>query len=258
MHFLKKLVEIPQLEDPAKNYFFVHRHFYRYSKGEFVGPAIRITKTKAKITIKGTHEYEDLVQEITCKALNTDQFVISGNLETGKDLKEELSQLGLDWNLKKSTGDKKIYKAIIDDSIDKHKLLQVIEMLRSNSYLLISFNAGTSGRVTTKKRIPQPSKKKVEEDDISKRVSFCTAIIDNTEKINSLIQELVFPDFKSEMPESWKNITLTNNYIIKSIEIPKNVKNSMMMRILAIRKGKMIRSLDVDDELIEKQYNIVV
>ena len=90
MHFLKKLVETPQLEDPAKNYFFVHRHFYRYSKGEFIGPAIKITKTKAKITIKGTHEYEDLIQEITCKASSTDEFIISGNLETGKDLTEEL------------------------------------------------------------------------------------------------------------------------------------------------------------------------
>ena len=51
MHFLKKITESPILEDPAKKHLDVHRHFYRYSKGEFIGPAIKISKTSSRITI---------------------------------------------------------------------------------------------------------------------------------------------------------------------------------------------------------------
>ncbi len=258
MHFLSKIIETPELKDVAKEHFYIHRHFYRYSKGEFIGPAVLITKTSTKITIKGTHEYEDLIQEIGCKVSTTDQVTISGVLETGKDISEDLKKIGLDWKLKKSTGDKKIYKGTIEDTVDIKTLQNAIELLRATSYLLISFNSGTSVKVTTKKRIPQPSKKKVEEDDLSKRISFSTATISNTEKNNLLIEDTIFHDFKTELPESWKKATLTNNYKINEIEIPKDVQSSMMKRILAIRKGKMIRTLDVDGEVIEKQYNIIV
>ena len=260
MHFLNILIKTPQLEDPAKNHFNVHRHFYRYSKGEFLGPAVTISRTKAKITLKGTHEYEDLIQEITCKTASEDSFVIKGVLLSGKDISDIITNLGLDWKLKKSTGKTKNYKTeFLEQTINKDTLLEAIETLRENSYLLLSFNNGPSCKVTTKKRIPQPSKKKAEEDDLSKRIQFCSGIINNTDSNLNLVLDAVLSDFKSNIPENWKKLSLTNNYKITGIEIPKNIQNSMLMRVMAIRKGKMLRSLEVDgEELIENQYNISV
>ena len=259
MHFLNIIIDTPQLEDPAKNHFNVHRHFYRYSKGEFIGPALTISKTKAKITLKGTHEYEDLIQEITCKTASEDSFEIKGVLISGKDISETISNLGLDWRIKKSTGQTKNYKAEFIDTINKNTLIETIEKLRESSYLLLSFNNGPSCKVTTKKRIPQPSKKKAEDDDLSKRIQFCSGVIDNTDRNINLVLDLALSDFKSKIPENWKKLSLTNNYKITEIEIPKNIKNSMLMRIMAIRKGKMLRSLEVDaGDLIENQYSIVV
>jgi len=259
MHFLNTIVNRPQLEDPAKNHFKVHRHFYRYSKGEFLGPAITISKTKAKITLKGTHEYEDLIQEITCRTATEDSFEVKGVLITGKDISETLSNLGLEWKLKKSTGQTKNYKSEFVDTLTKDTLIETIETLRDTSYLLLSFNNGPSCKVTTKKRIPQPSKKKAEDDELSKRIQFCSGIINNTNSNMSLILDLVLPDFKSKIPDNWKKLSLTNNYRITEVEIPKNIKNSMLMRIMAIRKGKMLRSLELDNgNLVENQYNIVV
>jgi len=259
MHFLNIIIDTPQLEDPAKNHFNVHRHFYRYSKGEFIGPALTISKTKAKITLKGTHEYEDLIQEITCKTASEDSFEIKGVLISGKDISETISNLGLDWRIKKSTGQTKNYKAEFIDTINKNTLIETIEKLRESSYLLLSFNNGPSCKVTTKKRIPQPSKKKAEDDDLSKRIQFCSGVIDNTDRNINLVLDLALSDFKSKIPENWKKLSLTNNYKISDIEIPKNIKNSMLMRIMAIRKGKMLRSLEVDaGDLIENQYSIVV
>ena len=94
---------------------------------------------------------------------------------------------------------------------------------------------------------------------MSKRIKFCSGVINNTDSNINLIFDLVLPDFKSKIPEKWKKLSLTNNYRITDVEIPKNIKNSMLMRIMAIRKGKMLRSLELDNEnLVENQYNIIV
>ncbi|MHA2390955.1 MAG: hypothetical protein ACXAEX_03225, partial [Promethearchaeota archaeon] len=78
MHYLKKLIQSPNLKDPAKQHLDIHRHFYRYSKGEFLGPAIKITKTKTRITLKSTHEYEDLILEIVANTIPDEEVEIKG------------------------------------------------------------------------------------------------------------------------------------------------------------------------------------
>lgn len=258
MHYLSELIETPSLKDPAKNHMNIHRHFYRYSKGDFIGPALKIKITKERIILRGSHEYEDLIQEIVVKTIDADHIDVNGVLITGSNINDDLQALGLDWNLKKSTGKTKNYKAEISDKITTDTFLKTIEKFRINSYLLLSFNINPDCKVSTKKRIPQPSKKKADEDNITNRVQFCTGVIENTKQNLELIIDLALEDFKSDLPNQFKNIILLNNYKIEEIILPKEVDNSMMLRIMAIRKGKMFRSLEVDETIIEKQYNIVV
>jgi hypothetical protein len=260
MHFLSKLIETPNLDDPAKKHMGIHRHFYRYSKGDFIGPALKISKTSAKITLKGAHEYEDLILEIVLRSISDSQadFEIKGKLITGSNLQDTLSNLGLNWSLKKSTSQTKNYKADIIDKINKNLLLEAIEILRENSYLLLSFLISPNCKVTTNKNIPQPSKKKAEDDDVSKRIQFCSGVLSNTDANLKMVLDLTVPDFISEIPTKWKSLTIFNNYTIKEIVIPTNIKDSRLLRIMAIRKGNMFRSIDIDGELIEKQYSIIV
>ncbi len=260
MHFLKIIVKTPILDDPAKNHKNIHRHFYRYSKGDFIGPALKISQTKAKFTLKGSHEYEDLILEIIANGISNpdENFEIKGNLISGADVGDIINDLGFNWNLKKSTGQTKNYKAEIIDNTNKNSLIESIEAFRETSYFLLSFNINPNCKVTTKKKIPQPSKKKVEDDDVAKRIQFCTGIINNTESNFNYIIKNALSDFQSEFPRKWKKLTIFNNYKINEIELPKNVKNSRLLRIMAIRKGKLLRSLDIDGEIIEKQYSIVV
>ncbi|MHA2289056.1 MAG: hypothetical protein ACXABG_09735 [Promethearchaeota archaeon] len=260
MHFISKLIETPELDDPAKNHMNIHRHFYRYSKGDFIGPALKVSKTSGKITLKGAHEYEDLILELVVKSLSNTQpdFEIKGKLITGRDIHDTLSNLGLSWVLKKSTGQTENYKADIVDQINRNLLLQAIEVLREHSYLLLSFNINPNCKVTTKKNVPQPSRKKPEEDDVSKRVQFCTGMLSNTDANLKMVLDQTLPDFKSDIPKNWKSFIVFNNYNIKEIEIPKNITDSRLLRIMAIRKGKMFRSINIDGEMIEKQYSITV
>ncbi len=258
MHFLTELVKIPDLKDPFKNHLKIHRHFYRYSKGEFIGPAIKISITNTRITLKGTHEYEDLILEIVAKSIAEENFEIKGILITGSDLSDVITNLGFDWNLKKSSGDAKNYKATILSKTNKNTLIESIQTFRENSYFLISFNINPTCKVSTKKNIPQPSKKKVEEDDVNKRIAFCTGVLNNNQSNYQLILDLILHDFKSQLPKKWKNVLLKNNYRITDIILPDEVDNWALKRVMATRKGKMTRSIEVDGEFIEKQYSIVV
>jgi len=260
MHFLRKLTEHPILDEPAKNYQSIHRHFYRYSRGDFIGPAMKINQTKAKFTLKGSHEYEDLILEVVTRGISNpnENFEINGSLISGANINDIITKLGFNWELKESTGQTKNYKAEIIDTIKKEPLLQCIEAFRKNSYFLVSFNLSPTCKVTTKKNIPQPSKKKVEDDDVNKRIQFCTGYLSNNEKNLNNILDMTLYDFQSELPKNWKTLTIFNSYKITDIEIPKNVANSQLLRIMAIRKGKLFRSLDFDGEIIEKQYQIVV
>ncbi|MHA1642166.1 MAG: hypothetical protein ACTSUX_04805 [Promethearchaeota archaeon] len=259
MHFLKKLLKTPILKDPAREHMDVHRHFYKYSKGDFIGPALKISLTSAKITLKGTHEYEDLVAEIVANSIEVpdQKFVITGKLISGQDISDLIKKLGFNWSLIKSKGKTQNYKADIQQEITKPKLLEAIEEFRSNSYFLVSFNLGANCKVTTKKNIPQPSKKKIEEDDVNKRVQFSTGYLKNTSDNLSRLLELALPDFVEELPNKWKSIILYNNYKITDIELPANVKDSRLLRILAIRKGKLTRIANVDGAPLEKQYSFV-
>jgi hypothetical protein len=113
-------------------------------------------------------------------------------------------------------------------------------------------------KISTKKNIPQPSKKKVEDDDVDNRIQFCTGYVKNTEKNLENVLNKAVPDFISEIPKKWKSMTIFNTYRINEIELPQNVNNSTMLRILAIRKGRLIRTIELDDQNIEKQYSFVV
>jgi hypothetical protein len=262
MHFLKEIVENPELEDPFNKHLNVHRHFARYSKGVFIGPAFKITKTNTKITIKGSFEFEDFIQEMVVKTVPDETLKIKCSLIASKDISDTITNLGLEWRLKKTqdkdTGVIRSFKATFDGEINKNILLESIKSLRETSYLLLNFNLNPTCKITTKLRLPQPSKKKPEEDDIGKRLQFCTGIINNTEASIKMIIEGCLSDFKSEIPSKWRTIILTNTYNINDIEIPKNVKNSKLLRVMATRKGKLIRTINVDKEIIENQYNIVV
>lgn len=259
MHFLKKLIEDPRLNDPAKQHMDVHRHFYRYSRGEFIGPAMKLTRSSTKITLKGSHEYEDLILEIVSKSIEDPnrQFEIKGRLITGSENSEQILKLGLNWELKESTGKTKNYKSDFIDQVTRDKLIECNSIFRENSYFLVSFNINSTCKVTTKKSIPQPSKKKVEDDDVSKRIQFSTGYIKNTKNNLELIIDSILPDFKDVIPKNWNNIVICNNYLITDIKLPKNMKDSRLLRIFAIREGKIIRTIEIDGETHENQFSFL-
>ncbi len=258
MHFLEQVVNTPQLKDPAEKHMDVHRHFTKYSRGVFSGPALKIAKTSSKITLKGSRDYEDLIQEIVIQALPESNISVKGVLITTEDISDRIADLGLTWGLKASTGQTKNFKADFSEEVSREKLLKIIEAFRTYAYLLINFKNDANYKVSTKIRLPQPSKKQPMEEDINSMVNFCTGVLKtNKDNVNRVIKSALF-DFQGEIPEEWKQISLMNNYKISDLEVPKNLKDSKLLRSLAIRKGELERIISVDGKDFKKQYSIVV
>ena len=116
MHFLSEVIKTPKLKDPFNNHKNIHRHFYRYSRGDFLGPALKITKTNARITLKSTHEYEDLILEIVARKgfCRVTRASYGANLPVDR-AKKSLSFLASRGFLKEEVrGDSNIYKHEID------------------------------------------------------------------------------------------------------------------------------------------------
>ncbi len=247
MHFLTVLVEKPILENPSENYPEIHRHFTRYSKGIFTGPVIKARFTANKITLNGSFEYEDFIQEYITSIMPDGEFPVTSIVFAARDLKEDLYKLGLDWKLAKSKGDTKNFKGSFSDSFTKKKLNEVIKTLTKRSYYFSNFKIeGYS--VKCKKKPPQPSKKPPSDDEIQKLTSFCVGNAKNTKKNKEKLFKELIPDFMEELPEKFKSITLINEYKFNNIILPKKVKNSILMRLMAIREGKLVRTLRIDNE----------
>ncbi|MHA1340714.1 MAG: hypothetical protein ACTSRZ_11345 [Promethearchaeota archaeon] len=260
MHFIRDLIENNMDSAPLKNLPHVHRHFTRYSKGEFNGPAIKIKISSAYISINATFEYEYLLAWLIAKMLpnDTPPFKITGNIIAARDFTEKLNSIGLNWTVKKSTGQTKNYKCVIKSEynihINKEQLLNLVETLNKSCYILLSFKARDKPQYSLKtaKNPPRPKTKGGNSDldqneDIQKLLKFCSAKLPNTkDALNILIDELI-PDFKNEITKTPKTLEVYNFYNIKNLILPKeNIKNSNLLRLMALRQGILNRTIKID------------
>jgi len=266
MHFITELVNNPIPNDPIKECPHVHRHFTRYSKGYFDGPAMKIRVTKSSITINGSFEFEDFLLEIASKTINqlgyTEEFIVNGSIIAPGDFTPHLQKIGLNWTAVKSKGQTKNYKCVIKPAekkmIDGTKLAKLTETLTKIAYVLFTFKAGPSGQVSMKtaKNPPRPKQSNgkansEEKDQLAARLKFATLKIPYSQEILDYIISEIFKDFKDEIPSSFKNIIIKNHYEITDLILPdrSKVKNSSLIRKLTLRKGILTRQCLIDSKI---------
>ena len=143
MHFLTKLAQTPQIIDPARKHMDVHKHFYRYGKGPWEGPSIKIKRRSSKINLYGMFEYEDAIQEIVAHGMsNGIEVDIIGRLLTVFNIQDTMKEKGIEWELVKSKGKKENYTADINEKASRQRILDLVKLFRKSSYLLVSFQHG--------------------------------------------------------------------------------------------------------------------
>jgi hypothetical protein len=249
-HFIRKLIDTPIIEAPAKTAPDVHRHFTRYSKGQFDGPVIKISQTKGKLTIGGSYEYEDEILRIAVNFLSDEEIDVSGAIIAGEDYSAIIKKIGLgsDWLPEKSKGQTTNYNTVIKgDTIKKAQLKQIVEDLSPFAYCLLSFTSANKEIVlSTKKKPPRPSNKNPDESSEENRVKFCSLKMNNSPDILKFVLDGSAKDFLDEIPKTWKTMVISSSYDITDLILPKDEKDSRLLRINTVRKGTINRVMEVD------------
>ncbi|MCP4764576.1 MAG: hypothetical protein GY870_22565, partial [archaeon] len=238
MHFLKDLISHNNEDDPVKSVPHVHRHFVRYSKGQFEGPAMKIKFAKTNINIYAGFEYEDLLYYIIAESMNdadiSEEFSVTGNIISSRDISKVFEENGIPWKMKKSTGKTKNFKCPLkpaaDAKLNKDKMKSLIVTLNSSltsTYTLLNFKIeGYSIKTAKNPPRPKQSGSTAEDQEKSKaaRIKFCTAKLPNTEKNRKMLIEEVVPEFKDEITAKCKQIEIYNNYLVEELILPPKEK----------------------------------
>lgn len=198
-----------------------HRYFVRFGKGIYERRFL-ISYNKGKsIKIKGSFEWaNDFVKFVN--------EIADANF-SGKIMSKE--------NLEGMKGRKKGSSYVYE--VNEVKIEQYPG---AYSYLLDTETNGIKLRI--KKALPKPGKDAEKIDD-----AFCLMELD--EKNWQKAKEVFFWD-----ANEGKKCSIEHTLIVEQIEIPKNEKDPVKIRENAVRIGKIIRKIDVDDKKSEKEYKV--
>jgi len=228
MNFIKKIYE-KKIDEK------VHQKFTRYSTGEFEKEEFMIKKGSSFVQIKAGFEYLDVMFDIMSRCVNED-VSLNGVIITKNKIINELNEFGI--QPKKITGKKYTIEAMMTS--DKFK-----EFVTSFSscFLLLNLKSGKYS-ISVKKSIPKPGKL-VEK--------FVTAKFD-LKDLDLIKKEFLFD---AEV-DNFKDILIKNTYVIDEIIIPEGLKNSPEeARLNSKRKGKILRKIDIDGKIEEKEMELL-
>lgn len=220
MNFIKEIFQGKPTEA-------AHRQFIRFGKGDYNRRALlNLWKTK-NIKLRGSFEYAN---DFTLFAASLDHALFSGNIWS----KEEIPGL----SGKKKEG--KIVYTVENMSSEQ------IKKIAHQVYCFLLNADGVGIKLRIKPKLPKPGKSEGKIDD-----KFCQLEID--EKYHSKVKE----DFFWDLPDG-KKVSVEHRLVIKEIVMPKGETDYAKIREMAKRKGKIIRTSNVDGKQLvsEKDFEV--
>lgn len=208
----------------------VHFGFLKFGRGDYEDRFLLDgKKQKDKWSIKADSEFANyLVQK--CLEEVDGEVEIKGIIVSTLDLEDEI-----DFEIKKKSNFQGIRKLQIDTSIDKQKILDLMEKY-PRVFFALSFNTPES-QLKIKPKAPKSGKPKTKGDEKPK-AGFCSIKTTN----NQIVKDLFFdyPDFKE----------ISVNHIIKINDIvyPTDMDSlkPAEIREQSKRKGIIIRNVEID------------
>ncbi len=208
MNFIKKIF-MGKTEDDA------HRQFIRFGKGEYNRRALLGLWRTKNVKIKGSFEYAN---DFTLFVASLGEAKFEGNIWS----KEEISGL---------SGKKKEGKIIYEV---KDMPSSQVKKIANQVYCFLLNADGPGLKLRIKPKLPKPGKGEDKIDD-----KFCQMEID--EKYYNQAKE----DFFWDLPDC-KKASVEHRFIITDIVMPKGETDYAKIREMAKRKGKIIRTANVD------------
>ncbi len=235
--FIKKIFE-GEKDD------LVHLQFQKFSKGEFKNRAmVEVKNSGGRFSIKTTPEYGNEFVRFLGEKLGSDSSEIKGVIVSTLDLTGEI-----DFEDKKQFMGVKQY--IISKEMSGEEILDIADKFKS-SFLGLSFSVGNSD-LKIKPKAPKSGKPSTKGEDKPK-VDFCRLKTKDLDIVKEIIFDSEINDFK--------NIEISHDFIIEDIVIPdelKDEKDFSVIREKSLRKGRIVRRIEIDGKEIVKEKEFLV
>lgn len=234
--FIKKIFE-------RKTDEVVHAQFQKFSRGEFRGKAlVKAKKSGGKFFISTTYEYSnEFVRMVAEKIKDEEKTKVTGAIISTRNLKElpEFNKIIANAEVKQFMGIKQFK---IDLEMSREQILDICNIFHS-SFLALSFSAGNT-QLKIKAKSPKSSKPSTKTQGIP-NPDFCKLQTDD---------ELLAKNILFDVPD-FKKLVISHDFIISELDIPKNESDPAKMREKTIRKGRIIRKLNIDGKSIVREVN---
>jgi hypothetical protein len=231
--FLKKIFEGKGEKDQL-----VHVQFQKFSRGEFRDKAVILySKSKDKYSISTTYEYANELVRLMAEKLGSNKARITGAIVSTRDLKGQLNYS----SIKQFAG---VKHYVLDIDMSGNVLIELNNKLPT-AFFAISMKIGDS-ELKIKPKAPISGKPSTKAD-AGPKADFCKFYTND----KNLLKGFVFDD---EINENVKKAEINHIYLISNIEIPKGETDPAKMRENAIRAGKIIRTLKIEDKVIKKEH----
>lgn len=213
----------------------VHEQFIRFGKGNYVGKALISLHKTSRVKVKGSYEYaNDFVLLVAELGGVGDDVKFSGAV---------LSKQALELEGEKKKAGLYVYE-VSDLSSEK------VKEISEKAYFMLLDGKGEGINLKIKKRLPKPGRSGESKVDDK----FCQLEADLN--FFNAIREAFFWD-----AADCKKVKAEHTYEIKELvmpEISEGEKDFEKARLMAKRKGLLVRKLEVDgrEEIKEREFEV--
>lgn len=222
MNFIKQIVD-KQVDEST------HKRFARYGKGEYERGLLWIKKSKKNIRLKASYDWSNDLFGIIANNISEDTEV-KGKIVATRDFESELDVETSNYSKRG-----KMYTAEIELTLTPEQMKSIYEKFKGD-FILLNIKSDDF-KLRVKNKVPKPGGKIKD--------NFCSATL----PLNTL-DEFAF-DFDQDFAEA----SIVNKFIITDLEVPDGYKDDFAQaRLMAKRKGKLIRTITADGNNTEKEY----
>ena len=250
MHFITKILN--DIVDDS-----VHRAFLRYGRGEYPGPAAKVTITKAgKVKVQSTYMYQNLPASVMLSTVPTEAVSISGIILGYEPLDTILADFGFETPPSKKKPRTQLIQSKIAGDYSVKQAAALYDDVGDNAIILC--NIATKIGWSHKAKIKIPSAQK--EPPVTERIKFSTTQVpDGDVYLQELLQQLT-PDFTDDISSKFSSLQIENTYEIQDLIFPPNKEQltSKEIRLKTQRRGVLHRTLIVDDSEYTRKKSFTV
>jgi hypothetical protein len=234
MNFIRKIAE-KKVDD------WTHNQFIRYGRGNYAFKAmLNVTKSSKHTKVKTGFEFAG---EFAYKL--ADSIEGTTRVTGGMITKLKAEELGLGFEIAETKQFAGVKTHKIDCDLTKDQVKGIFDKYPT-TLILLSFKTD-KGELKSLVKSPRPPKGPKKEDPKPK---FCTLKITD----EKWVKDLLF-DVKRE----GKKISIKHTFNIDEVEVPKEfLKDHVMARMKAIRKGKLIREITIGEDTVVNEYDLIV